>query len=80
MKVKREATLSAGLQQGFECQAGWRPDAIALIDGDSVITYGDLNRRTNHLARHLRAGGVRPNDLIGIASEDSIEIIAGMLA
>lgn len=63
----------------FENQAKRRPDAIAVIFGDQSITYGELNNRANKLANYLRLQNVKPNDLIGICVEPSIEMIIGII-
>jgi len=41
----------------FEDQAAKRPDAIALIDGEQSLTYGELNVRANHLRSEERRVG-----------------------
>ena len=38
------------------------PDRVAIIDGDTSITYGELNRTVNRLANGLLALGVRPGE------------------
>ncbi|MDQ2926398.1 MAG: amino acid adenylation domain-containing protein [Acidobacteriota bacterium] len=43
------------------------------------MTYGELNRRANQLAHHLRALGVRPETLVGICVERSLEMLVGIL-
>ena len=41
------------------------PDAPAVIEGDRVLRFAELNARANQLVRALRARGVRPG--VGIA-------------
>ncbi|GAA4513906.1 acyl-CoA synthetase [Brevibacterium yomogidense] len=58
-------------------------DRIALIDGDTgeQTTFGELERRTNAAARHLRAQGVRPGDrvaLLTLNSPQMLEILVGI--
>ena len=43
------------------------------------LSYGELNRRTNDLARHLRARGVGPNVLVGLYVLRSLDMIVGLL-
>ena len=64
----------------FEARVNERPDAIALVYEDDSLTYGALNARANQLARHLRARGVGPDVLVGVALERSIEMIVALLA
>ncbi|MDN5938986.1 MAG: amino acid adenylation domain-containing protein, partial [Salinisphaera sp.] len=56
------------------------PDAVALIFGDTELSYAELNRRANRLAHRLIALGVKPETKVGIAVERSSEMIVGLLA
>jgi amino acid adenylation domain-containing protein len=53
----------------FEAQAARTPDAPAVFYDDQQLTYGELNRRANRLAHHLRALGVGPDVRVGICVE-----------
>ena len=64
----------------IERQAAERPDATALIFGDTELSYAQLNDRANRLAHRLIALGVKPETRVGIAVERSIEMIVGLLA
>jgi non-ribosomal peptide synthetase component F len=44
------------------------------------LTYGELNRRANQLARRLRARGIGRNAPVGICLERSPAMIVGWLA
>ena len=63
----------------FEAQAERAPDAIAVVFREQELTYGELNRRANQLARYLRSVGIRPRSFVGIFVERSIEMIVGLL-
>jgi amino acid adenylation domain-containing protein/non-ribosomal peptide synthase protein (TIGR01720 family) len=67
------------IHQLFEAQAERTPDAVAVVFQDQQLTYGELNRRANQLAHHLRSLGVSPDDLVGICVERSLEMIVGFL-
>jgi amino acid adenylation domain-containing protein len=55
------------------------PETLAVtIDGES-LTYGELERRTNQLARHLAGRGVGPGSRVGISTERSLEMVVGLL-
>jgi amino acid adenylation domain-containing protein len=68
------------LHQLFEAQAARTPDATALIFDRERVTYAELNRRADRLARRLRAEGVGPEVLVGVLMERSPEMLAGLLA
>jgi amino acid adenylation domain-containing protein len=63
----------------FEEQVRRTPDAVAVEFGEDRLTYRDLNRRGNQLAHHLISLGVRPDQLVGICVERSLEMIVGVL-
>jgi amino acid adenylation domain-containing protein len=67
------------LHQLFETQAGRTPDRIALVYEDEQLTYGELDRRANLLARHLRRLGVGCDDIVGVCVERSAEMLVAML-
>ncbi|MEO8494646.1 MAG: AMP-binding protein [Planctomycetota bacterium] len=56
-----------------------RPDSVALVCGKQTLSYRELNERADRLACRLREQGVRPNTLVGLCVERSIELIVGML-
>ncbi|WP_263451602.1 non-ribosomal peptide synthetase [Hyalangium gracile] len=64
----------------FERQASLRPEATALVEGETRVTYAALERRARQLARRLRAHGVRRGDRVALYLEPSAELIAGILA
>ena len=66
-------------QQLFEDQVELTPDAEAVVFAEQTLSYRELNRRVNRLAHHLRSLGVRPETLVGICVERSIEMGVGIL-
>ena len=56
------------------------PDSIALEFGDQKMDYRSLGRRSLALASKLTACGVRPGELVGIALERSMDMVALALA
>ena len=64
----------------FEEQARSNPNAVAVVFDDRGMTYGELNRKANQLARYLRQQGVGPDVIVGLATERSLEMIVGLLA
>ncbi len=51
-----------------------------MVFEDQQLHYGELNRRANQLARHLRKLGVRPDDRVAICVERSLDMVIGLLA
>ena len=63
----------------FEAQAARRPEATALALAGSSLSYGELNRRANRLAHHLRGLGVGPEEMVGLCLDRSFDLVVGML-
>jgi amino acid adenylation domain-containing protein len=63
----------------IEAQARRRPDAAAVVCGGSRLTYADLNRRANAIARALRARGVTTEVPVGLLLGRSADMIAAVL-
>ncbi len=71
---------SATLPQLFEDQAGRTPDATAVIHGRTQVSYAELNRRANRLARYLITTGAGPERRVAIAVPRSPDMIVAALA
>ncbi|MEH2000987.1 MAG: amino acid adenylation domain-containing protein [Nostoc sp.] len=67
------------IHQLFEATVEQTPDAVAVIFKDQQLTYRELNARANKLAHHLLSLGVKPETLVGICVERSLEMIVGLL-
>src|SRR5262249_39768676 len=63
----------------IEAQVERTPDAVAVVDGDARMSFGELNRRANQLAHVLRQEGVGPDILVGICMERSLQMVVGLL-
>ena len=66
--------------QLFEEQVERAPDAIAVRFGEEELSYRELNLRANKLAHYLREMGVGPEVVVGIFTDRSFEMLAGLLA
>jgi aspartate racemase len=64
----------------FGARAKAEPSAIALIFDGQEMTYAELNRRANQLARRLQGAGVGSGMPVGICLDRSPEMIIAMLA
>lgn len=66
------------LHQLFEAQVAKTPDAIALCFEQVELTYRELDSRANRLANHLRGLGIKPDQLVGVCMERSIEMVVAL--
>ncbi len=68
------------VHERIEQQAAQHPKRIALVFADQSLSYGELNRRANQLAHHLRGLGIGANDRVAICTERHPEMIVCVLA
>ncbi|KAB8334016.1 amino acid adenylation domain-containing protein [Scytonema tolypothrichoides VB-61278] len=68
------------IHQLFEKQVDQTPDAVAVVYEDQKLTYRELNARANKLAHHLQNLGVKPEMLVGISIQRSVELVVGLVA
>ena len=64
----------------FEKQADASPDAVAVVSGQTRLTYAELEARANSVAAWLRADGARPNQLVGVMMHKGWEQVVAVLA
>ncbi len=64
----------------IETQVKNRPDATAVESEGASLTYDELNKQANRLARYLIAQGIGTEDRIGVSIERSTDLIATLLA
>ncbi|MEQ8962627.1 MAG: amino acid adenylation domain-containing protein, partial [Coleofasciculus sp. C2-GNP5-27] len=55
------------------------PDKIAIRFDGQTLTYRELNRRANQVAHYLQTLQVRPDVLVGICLERSLDMVVGLL-
>ncbi|HEU4558602.1 MAG TPA: AMP-binding protein, partial [Longimicrobium sp.] len=67
------------IHERFEAQVARTPEAVAVVYEDRALTYGELNRRANRLAHHLRSLGVGPDVRVGICVERGFELVVAVL-
>ncbi len=73
-------TAAGCLHELFDVQADAAPHATAIIRDDKSWTYGKLEKQANRLAQHLKARGIGPGKLVGLAFERSEFPIVAILA
>jgi bacillaene biosynthesis, polyketide synthase / nonribosomal peptide synthetase PksN/BaeN len=60
-------------------QAARTPDAVAYRFNDQTLTYAELERRADQLARELAARGVAANDRVGVNLHRSLDLPVALL-
>jgi acyl carrier protein len=68
------------LHQLFEEQVEKSPGVVSIWYENRTMTYRELNRRANQLARILVRKGLKPDTIVGIIQERSIDLVIAMLA
>ena len=78
-RSKVPVPLSTGIHVFIEAQVERTPDAIAVICGEESLSYQELNRRANRVARALQKLGVCADLPVGLCVERSVDGIVGLL-
>ncbi len=63
----------------FEAQVERTPEAVAAVFGEERLTYRELDRRANQVARYLQKLGVGPDVLVGLCLERSLAMVVSIL-
>ena len=64
----------------FSRQAAEQGNAIALVHGDTRVSFAELEARSNQLARYLIEQGVKADDVVGVSFERGVTMIEAFLA
>lgn len=78
--TKRPYPLNKLIHQLFQEQVDKTPEHPCLIFRDAALTYAELNRQANQLARVLVKKGVLAEKIVGLILEPSLEMIIALLA
>lgn len=70
MKYNNEILTLADLSKVQACQC---PDSKALIFKDNVLTYSELDIRSNRVGNALLAKGIQPDSRVGFLAKDSLK-------
>jgi amino acid adenylation domain-containing protein len=76
----RRPVVDGSLDVLFAEQAQRTPDEVALVCGDTSMTYAELDVKTNRLARCLLAHGLGPEDPVAVLMRRSPELVCAILA
>jgi amino acid adenylation domain-containing protein len=63
----------------FERQVDRTPAAAAVVHASETLTYADLERRANRIARHLHRLGAGPDVPVGVFLPRTPELVAALL-
>ncbi|MFI5886936.1 amino acid adenylation domain-containing protein [Streptomyces sp. NPDC051554] len=88
---ERDRLLAAGLGESVvfpegsldglvDGVAAATPDAVAVTDSATALSYGELTGRANHLAARLQAAGVAADTPVGLWMDRSTEMVVTLLA
>ncbi len=72
--------LDATLQDLFARQAARTPDETAAVCHGERLTYAELDRRAEGLARALRRLGAGPGRFVGLLDERGLDFLVALLA
>lgn len=56
------------------------PDRVAAVDADAQLTYADLDRRTNAIARTWSARGIDERSTVGLLAQNGLGFLEAMFA
>ncbi|MEL6779898.1 MAG: amino acid adenylation domain-containing protein, partial [Cyanobacteria bacterium J06597_16] len=88
-QTQREYPKNNCIHQLFESQVQKTPEAIALTDDHTTLTYTELNAKANQLAHHLSHLGIgsptqsissQSSHAVGICMERSCNMVVALLA
>ena len=76
----RENPRRHSLKDHFEYIVDQNPDAVAIVDGDTEITFRQLNEKANQIARYLRKKGVGLEVPVAVLMNSSTDLFVGIWA
>ncbi|WP_107666520.1 non-ribosomal peptide synthetase [Cyanothece sp. BG0011] len=79
-QTTQEYSFQNLIYQQFEQQAKQTPERLAIVDENQSLTYQQLNQKSNQLAHYLIKKGVKPDHIVPLFIERSLDFIIGMLA
>ncbi|MHA5051009.1 non-ribosomal peptide synthetase [Streptomyces sp. SD15] len=63
----------------FARQVERAPDAVAVVAGDSAVSYRELDERSSRLAEALRRRQVGPETVVAVALPRSVDLVVALL-
>jgi long-chain acyl-CoA synthetase len=71
---------SAHLSGRLEAVVARTPDAVAIVCGDTAVSYGELARRIATFSAELAAAGVAPRDRVAVVLPNGVEFVVAVFA
>lgn len=78
--TRRNRPPDLSIHELLEAQTQRTPEKVAAIFGDEQLTYSELNRQANQLARYLQAQGGEPESLVGLLDERGNNLLVAILS
>lgn len=75
----KDYPLNGTLHSLFEEQVEALPDNEALVFEEKSLSYKQLNNHSNQLANYLHQNGAKPDQMIGICMDRSLELVFAYL-
>ncbi|WP_432403712.1 amino acid adenylation domain-containing protein [Wukongibacter sp. M2B1] len=76
----KEELSNKAIHELFEEQVEKTPENMALTYNECQLSYRELNKKANSLARCLKNSGVENETIVGIMTESPINTVVSMLA
>jgi amino acid adenylation domain-containing protein len=77
---RQDYPLEKPLHELIDEQVRRTADRVAVVFDEQSLTYGELDRRSNQLARALTKHHVRCGDLVAVYMERSVELVVALIA
>ncbi|MDE4540403.1 amino acid adenylation domain-containing protein [Pseudomonas sp. ITEM 17296] len=72
--------VEALIHRRIQAQANATPHAVAALHDGQRLSYGELDRRADALARHLAALGTKPDQRVAVVAQRGLDTLVGLLA
>src|SRR6266496_5179512 len=79
-QTRQTISSTGNVAELVAAQAAAAPNALAIAENGTVMTYGEVDARANRLANYLIALGVGPETIVGLCLDRSPLSIVGALA
>jgi amino acid adenylation domain-containing protein/non-ribosomal peptide synthase protein (TIGR01720 family) len=78
-ETERSVPESKTLVHLFEAQAALEPDRVAVVCGNTQLSYAALDERAERLAAYLQSIGIGPESPVGLCVPRSSEMVVGLM-